>query len=136
MLPRIFQKTLCPIYLVFPSHTQFSVPRELQSLDCEEFKELPRHFILLSAPSEPSCAMQNSINLELKVITFRQVQSRGQSEGFMERGKLEHYSKEDHSGNKPGLLLTTLRMSLKGFKNHFKPLCMKKLIGKFTGFGK
>lgn len=130
MLPKIFQKILCSIYLVFPSHTQFPIPRELQLFDSEEFEQLPRHFILLSAPSEPPCAMWNSINLELKVIACRQVQSRGQSEGFMEGGKLEHCPKEDHSSNKPVLLLTTVRMSLKGFKNHFKSLCMKKLISK------
>ena len=49
--------------------------------------------------------MCNFINFELNVIAFRQGQSRGQSEEFKGKKKLEHPNTEEHGGTEPILFI-------------------------------
>lgn len=93
------------LYLVFVSHTQFSIPDTFGHWTPRNLKSSSRHFILLNVPSKPSCTMWSFINLELNVIAFRQGQSRGQSEEFKGRKKLEHSSTEEHGGTETMLFI-------------------------------
>ena len=119
------------LYLVFVNHTQFSIPDTFSHWTLRNLKSSSRHIILLNVPSEPSCTMWNFINLELNVIAFRQGQSRGihrkkEARTPKYRGTWRYWTNIAHLQE---------RIGLKRYLNHLKPLCMKKPIGEFTGFG-